>query len=185
MKLGGDENKIQALFCELSLEDQSYTPRFENLWNRAEATRPAQVRGFSRSAVVITSVLTIAAACSFAAWSWYSSTQPTQNVVNIALQTPAITHAITRVLEPDKPISAVDPFRPRHERQKRVARQRQIERALTREAAMLSSWQSPTEKFMQSPTRFVLNSLPQLNQSVQDLQLFLPKNNELMKESNQ
>jgi hypothetical protein len=183
MKSGGNEKRIQALFCELSLEDQSQAPRFEKLWSGAEVTRPAQVRRFSRSAVVIASALAITAASSLAAWSWYKSTQfPAQNAFNVPLQTPATILAVARVPEPYEMDSVI---RPRRQRQKRSTRQRQTERALMREAAMLSSWQSPTQKFMESPTSFSLNSIPQLNQSVQELQLFLPKNNELMKESNQ
>ena len=186
MKSGGDEKRIQALFCELSLEDQSQAPRFEKLWSGAETTRPAQVRRFSRSAVVIACTLAITAACSLAAWSWYKSTQfPAQNGFNVPPQTPATIPAVARAPKPDKLNSVINPFRPRNERKKRAVRQLQTERVLTREAAMLASWKSPTEKFMEFPTSFVLNSLPQLNQSVQDLQLFLPKNNELMKESNQ
>ena len=128
----------------------------------------------------------LAAASSLAAWSWYKSTQsPAQNAFNVPSQTPPTIPAVLRVTESDKLSSVTGPFRRRHERQKRGARQSVTERALTREVAMLSSWQSPTRKFMEYPTSFVLNSLPQLNQSVQDLQLFLPKNNELMKESKQ
>lgn len=38
---------------------------------------------------------------------------------------------------------------------------------------------------MSSPTELSLSSLPQLNQSVKDLESFLSKNSEIMKESNQ
>jgi len=130
---------------------------------------------------VIACTLAITAACSLPAWSWYKSTQ-FPAAFNVPPQTPPRIPAVARVPEPDEMDSVI---RPRGQRQKRSTRQRQTERALTREAAMLSSWQSPTRKFMESPTSFDLNSLPQLNQSVEELQLFLPKNNELMKESNQ
>jgi len=183
MDLIGDEKRIQALFSELSLEDQNSAPHFHKLWNRAEATKPVPVRRFSRAAVVIASVVVTAAACALVAWSWYMSTQQslTQDAINIPRQTLAI--PVAPVPKPDKLASGS--LRPRRERQKTIARQRQTERALTRDAAMLSSWQSPTEKWMQSPTSFVLKQLPQLNQSVQELQQFLPKNNEAVKESNQ
>jgi len=49
---------------------------------------------------------------------------------------------------------------------------------------MLSSWQSPTQLFMESPTELALLQLPQLNQSVKDLETFLSQDKELMKESN-
>jgi len=53
------------------------------------------------------------------------------------------------------------------------------------EAALLSKWQSPTQTFMEAPTAVALQTLPQLNQSVEDLKLFLSGNNETIKESNQ
>jgi hypothetical protein len=183
MELIGDEKRIQALFSELSLEDQNSAPHFHKLWNRAETTRPVPVRRFNRAVIVIASAVVTVAACALIVWSWYTSTQqsPAQDAINIPRQTPAT--PAPQLPEPDKLASGS--LRPRHERQKRIARPRQTERALTRDAAMLSSWQSPTEKWIQSPTSFVLNSLPQLNQSAQELQQFLPKNNEAMKESNQ
>jgi len=52
-------------------------------------------------------------------------------------------------------------------------------------ATMLSSWQSPTSSLLQAPTGFALNTLPQLNQSAEELKQFLPKNNDATKESNQ
>jgi hypothetical protein len=50
---------------------------------------------------------------------------------------------------------------------------------------MLSRWQSPTDILMTSPTTVVLNSLPQLDESAEELKQFLPKKNDTMKESNQ
>jgi hypothetical protein len=50
---------------------------------------------------------------------------------------------------------------------------------------VLSSWQSPTAAFLESPARPSFDSLPQLNQSVEDLKSFLPKANQVLKESNQ
>ena len=39
MELGGTEKRIQALFSELSLEDRTHVPRFEQLWTlRVEKT---------------------------------------------------------------------------------------------------------------------------------------------------
>ena len=179
MEFSGDEKRIQALFSELSLEDQSTAPRFDKLWSGVEATRPP-VRWFSRAAVIVSAVV-IAAACSLVAWSWFTQS-PAQDAINVPRQTPAT--PVPRLPQADK-LTSISPLRPRQDRQKRIPQQRKTERALVRDAAILSHWQSPTKKFMESPTSFVLNSLPQLNQSAQELQQFLPKNNEAMKESNQ
>jgi hypothetical protein len=181
MELAGNEKRIQALFSELSLQDQSCAPRFETLWTRA--TAPAPVRGVSGFAMAIAATFVIAAACSLGVWSWYrSSRSPVERAHGV--EPPAISTPL--VHEAGNPAPAVRPVTSnRRPRQKKLTRPRQTERAIMREAAMLASWQSPTQRFIQSPTGSVFNSLPQLNQSAEDLKLFLPKNDQLIKESNQ
>lgn len=170
MELGGDEKRIRALFSELSFEDQSRVPQFGHLWTRAQAPREISTRGIRR--LVLVSLLVTAAACSLAAWTWYRSSQ--SPLPNIAIQLPPF----------EAPHTPAQPVRiePRH--QKHIARRRQVDRRVATEAALLSSWQSPTQRFMSSPTDLTLDSLPQLNQSAKDLESFLSKNSEIMKESN-
>ena len=176
MELGGAEKRIQALFSELSLEDRPHVPRFEKLWTRAEVTRPAPVRAFSSSVAVIAAIVLIAAAMSLSLWSWSRTTValniPPQEIPNFAIRPPQV--AI--VIEPSKPV---------FERQRKSVRKHQSKRNEVSTAELLSRWQSPTQSFMQAPTTVVFNSLPQLNQSAKELEAFLPKNNEVMKESNQ
>jgi len=168
MEFGGAEKKIQTLFSELSLEDGVRVPRFEQLWRRAEKTSPAPL--FRRSFAVTAAIVVIAAASSFALWS-----TPSQTVLNIApLAIPAAASPrLALTLESPQPL-----------RQKRVVRQRNTP-SVFNDATLLSRWQSPTQNFMQSPSSVSFNSLPQLDQSAKDLESFLPKNNELLKESNQ
>jgi len=47
-------------------------------------------------------------------------------------------------------------------------------RAEIRNAVAISSWQSPTTALLRSPGDEVLTSLPQLNQSANELKSFLP-----------
>ena len=168
MELGGTEKRIQALFSELSLEDSSHTPRFEQLWRRAETARPS--RAFN-SSMVVTAAVVIVTAISFALWSRQSET--VQNIAPVNVPTPTLPQ-----------LASLEPLRSRPVRQKRIARLRLTERVVPIEVAQLSRWQSPTQSFMQSPTAMNLNSLPQLNQSARDLESFLPKTNEMKKESN-
>jgi hypothetical protein len=171
MELDGPEKRIQALFSELSLADQNLAPRFQQLWTRAEVTRPAP--SFGRSFAVAAAVVVIAAAFSFALWSRQS-----QVAINIApLQIPAVPPAALNVTPL---VAVVESPRSQPPRPKRTIRPRPIERTATTEAALLSSWRSPTQSLMQSPSVAGFNSLPQLNQSAKDLESFLPK-----KESNQ
>lgn len=181
MELGGDEKRIQALFFELSVQDQQHAPRFEKLWR--EAVPAEQAPRFTRSLVVIAATLIVAVAVLFVAWSRKRSTE--QNVKNVAPQTVASPLAPYVPQQPDKVAFVHRGTRSHSSSRRTLARQRQPEPALEQQAALLANWKSPTEKFMTSPTRSVFNSLPQLNESVKDLQSFLSKNNESMKESNQ
>jgi hypothetical protein len=173
MELGGTEKRIQALFCELSLEDRTHVPRFEQLWTRVEKTSPAPL--FRRSWVVTAAIVVIAAASSFALWSRQSQT--VLNIAPLELPTPASPQL-------NQVASVIESARPHQARKKRIVRQRLSDTVFS-EAALLSRWQSPTQNFMQSPSSVSFNSLPQLNQSAKDLESFLPKNNEPIKESNQ
>jgi hypothetical protein len=177
MEFSGDEKKIQALFSELSLENQPRTPRFEKLWQGAEANARARLPLAPR--FVLIAIVVIVAMSLVAARSWFSSSQ-FQHAANIPPQIIPATPEPS-VLQPDQPLSAAtkNVVRPR-----RLAR-RQTERTAIHEAEMLSNWQSPTNILLNSPTVSVLSSLPQLNQSVKDLEQFLPKNNEVIKESKQ
>ena len=173
MEFSGDEKRIQALFSELSLENQTRAPRFEKLWLPAEANAPAPaplVRRF-----VLVAIVVIVAMSFVAARSWLSS--QSQQAANIPPQI-ITTTSQPRVQHGELATASKVLVRPR-----RFAR-RQTERTAISQAAMLSNWQSPTNILLNSPTVSVLSSLPELNQSARDLEQFLPKN-ELIKESKQ
>jgi hypothetical protein len=181
MELGGDEKRIQALFSELSFADQSRVPQFAHLWTRAQAIQVSALRRavasprektFIRPMAILVPVLVIAVVCSLALLTWSRFTpSPNPNIVN---------YVVPDTPNPVKPV--LERVEPR--RQKHITRRRQVDRSLATEAALLSSWQSPTQQFMASPTVLGFSSLPQLNQSVKDLESFLSKNSEIMKESN-
>ena len=185
MELGGDEKRIRALFSELSLEDRSRVPQFGPVFARAQAMEGSNARSFSRPIAVLVSVLVTAAACSFAIWAWYRST-PSQ-VPSIVNHQPPVpdTSGSSSIPQPVKVVADSRPRKVRQRQRKLIARQRPFDRRITSDAALLSSWQSPTQALLESPTSLVLSSLPQLNQSATDLKSFLPKNNEVIKESNQ
>ena len=180
MELGGDEKRIQALFSELSLENQSRVPQFAHVWTRAETIQDsglrravAPLREKTFLSPLLVSLLVTAAACALALWTWYSSTQ-----------TPTIVNQLPPSVTFEAPYTPTQPAKIEPRRQKHIAHRRQINRSIATEAALLSSWQSPTQQFMASPTDLALGSLPALNQSAKDLESFLSKNSEIMKESN-
>jgi hypothetical protein len=169
MQLGGTEKRIQALFSELSLEDRTHVPRFEQLWTCVEKTTPAPSfrRSWAMAAIVV-----IAAASLFALWS-----RTVLNIAPLEIPTPASPQF-------NQVAAVVAPAKPHPSRKKRIVRQRQSDTVFS-EAALLSRWQSPTQNFMESPSSMSFNSLPQLDQSAKDLESFLPKDNGQSKERNQ
>ena len=179
MEFTGDEKKIQALFSELSLEQQSRAPGFEKLWERAETSSRARPRLVTRFALVTSSIL--AGICLLAISSWYTASKFEQTANIPALVIPT-TSSDTRITQPEQFVFV-------HSKDVRTARLRRrqprIERTALQEAAVLSNWQSPTNILLNSPVASFLSSLPQLNQSARDLEQFLPKNNDVMKESKQ
>ena len=183
MELDGNEKRIRALFSELSFQDQGHTPRFEELWRRAERSGVTTARDLRRAAVVMTfAALIIATAAVLAARSWSTTPNfPVHNAANDALGITSPTTAPS-VVATNKPASATEPNRRHHPRKLRV--ERITNRAIT-EAETLSRWQSPTNILMTSPTGEVFNALPKLNQSAEELKQFLPKENDATKESNQ
>lgn len=129
-------------------------------------------RGKKRLRAVTAAVVVLAAVSVFALWSKYQSIQNALNIAPLevpAQSQPQLSHVAVVVESP----------RPPRPHQKRLARLRQTENIILSDAALLSSWQSPTQNFMQSPSSVSFDSLPQLNQSAKDLESFLPK-----KESN-
>ena len=172
MELSGDEKRIQALFSELSLEDQPVMPRFEKLWLRAETNARVPSMGILRPVAMIAAVVVLAFVSLLSIASWYTSSD-SQYAINIPSQTiPTMSvPRIEKLLSAEPKISHTAPRR-------RPVPQRQIERVATQESATLSNWQSPTNIFLQSPTASTLRSLPQLDQSARDLEQFLPKNDE-------
>ena len=161
MEFDGMEKRIQALFSELSLEDQTRAPRFEKLWTPVNKTTPV-----FRLAVTA-AVVVIIGAISFALWS--TKSESAVNIAPLDLPTLASPQLNQFALVVESPRAQP------HPRPKRITRQRQI----ITDAALLSRWQSPTQSFMESSSVPVFNSLPKLNQSAKELESFLPK-----KESN-
>jgi hypothetical protein len=180
MELVGHEKRIQELFRELRLEDERITPRFVAVWNRVESAGPEPNSAF-RVAFAVAAVLLVCALFSLAWWSkrWQ---RPEQSNELVAVGTPKTDSSPTPTAknpEPKPDASA----EPRHRvsfnlRARRLAARRHAELlardAVIREARAIASWQSPTITLLRSPADEVLTSLPQLNQTVNELKSFLP-----------
>ena len=185
MQLAGDEKKIQALFSELACEEAHLAPRFEKLWREASTQQasPQATPRFGKSLVFVAATLLVAVAVLFVAWSTYKL--PVEQNAQTATPPTITNQPSPQEHKPDNKAEVVQRRTKSHSTRRRsLARHQRSERGLEQralqQAAMLANWKSPTESFVASPTVSGFNSLPQLNESVKDLQSFLQK-----KESNQ
>jgi hypothetical protein len=180
MELVGEEKKIQALFSELRLADQQAAPSFVGVWNRAQVRPRTRVSplNFSFAAAAFAVCVAVVA---LALWS--SSRQQTAPPDRTLAVTPAplpFTPTWTTDSTPPRGFSDAERRRAaRNQRAARFAARHKAEllaarRAEIREAKAISSWQSPTATLLSSQNDALLNSLPQLNESVKELKSFLP-----------
>lgn len=175
MESVGNEKRIQALYSELRLENQTRAPQFDRLWSRAQVNETTAVRNLGAPMALLIAFSVAVIVCSFAAWAWYRSTASEAPNIVVQLPEPAIAEPVKNLT----PLPTAAPPRPG-----KITRRREAARWNTSAIAMLSSWQSPTQRFMDSPTELVPTALPQLNQSVKDLESFLSQDNDITKESN-
>ena len=181
MKSVGDEQRIQALFCEFTAREVYSGPKFEMLWTAVEIAPRKQQRGLKGSLIVIMSAGAIAIVLSAALWK---TSRPTETAnSNLTASPETISTRVTTVAnEPPKRLV----IRSKHHRQKLHLSVLQGRKDLTvmEKSVALSRWQSPTDLLMDFTSGSAIwSSLPQLNESVHELKAFLPTNE--VKESNQ
>ena len=179
MELLGEEKKIQALFSQLRLDDEQTVPSFAATWSRAQSTKYRPQRAFNLSFVAATALL-VCALVSLAVWSrqWERNpalvanvpATPTVGPVPVVIERPA--------MNPPQPVQK-DIVASRRSRALRLAARREAllaaaNRKATYEAQAIASWQSPTSTLLDSPSDELLKSLPQLNQTLDELKSFLP-----------
>ena len=184
MELVGEEKKIQALFSELRLADEQAAPSFVGVWNRAQLRPRMRVSPLSFSLAAAAFAVFVAVVAP-ALWSSSrkQTTQPNGAV--------AVTPAMPSVTPPPTTVPTQHPTQPKgisDEEQRQAARNLRAarfaarqraellaaRRAEIRDATAISSWQSPTATLLSSQNDALLNSLPQLNESVKELKSFLP-----------
>jgi len=179
MELVGEEKRIRALFSELRLENESVGPRFATVWNRAELGTVARRRPFRLSLVYSMALIACVAIFSFALVirNWRVSQNPIAQVKDDAV-TPGATAIQIPTSEGREKVVKQESGINRRLRVQKLAARRQAEliaRKAARDAAAISKWQSPTSALLHSPSDEVFTSLPQLDESANELKSFLPK----------
>ena len=184
MELVGEEKRIQALFSELRLADEQAAPSFAGVWNRAQLQPRPRVSplSFSLAAAAFAVFVTVVG---LALWSSTRSLtpQPTHDIAAAPVPvpvTPGPTTSEQSGIAPQREfLKKEQPRVSRNDRAARFAARQKAEllaarRAEIRDATAISSWQSPTATLLSSQNDALLNSLPQLNESVKELKSFLP-----------
>src|SRR5437870_8623499 len=177
MELVGEEKRIQALFSELRFEDESFITPFATVWNRANLRTSTRRGQFRLSFVSVMALIACVALFSFLVIrSWRSSQNPVPEVKSNATA-PDGRIRITNDPEPKVVVKQDAYQRPNSAKllSRRHAQLVAATRKAAREAAALSKWQSPTSALLRSPSDEVLTSLPQLDESANELKLFLPR----------
>ena len=179
MELVGEEKRIQALFSEVRLADEQTTPSFAGVWNCAQSKMIRTQRAFNLSLVAAAALL-VCALVSLAWWSKHWQQNP--DVVATAprgLATGPVKVGIkNEEVNLPKPVPKGDSHGAKSRALKLAARREALlvaaNRRATVEVKTIASWQSPTATLLDSQSDELLKSLPQLNQTVDELKSFLP-----------
>jgi hypothetical protein len=177
MEWVGEEKRIQALFSEQRLADEQTVPSFAAVWNRAQARPYRPQRAFNLRFVAATALL-VCALVSLALWSrqWQPKTDVSISVPPVPTVSPA---QVLIGIDEVGPATPVQKGVSAKSRAINLAARRQAllvaaNRKATHEAKAIASWQSPTATLLDSASDELLKSLPQLNQTVDELKSFLP-----------
>lgn len=178
MELVGEEKRIRALFCELKLDDEDITPGFTTVWAGVQSRTLRSRSAFSFQSVTATMLLVFTFFfLALLSRHWQRSRQP-----NAVAPVPSIPSVIPAPAVVNRETNQVAPVEPNHrsnaKRTVKFAARRQAkmpaaEQAEFRNAAVISSWQSPTIALLRSPGDEVLTSLPQLEETAAELRSFL------------
>jgi hypothetical protein len=179
MELVGEEKRIQALFSELRLGDEQTAPSFAAVWSRAQSQAYRPQRAFNLAFVAATALL-VCALVSLALWSrqWQRKPDALVSVPAVPTAGPAQVVAVKHDVNPPAPVQKGVSFSAKS-RALRLAARRQAtlvaaNKKATHDAKAIASWQSPTATLLDSSSDELLKSLPQLNQTVDELKSFLP-----------
>ena len=176
MEIVGNDNRIRALFNEAKAADLQAAPGFTSVWQRAEGWTLQPQRSFSFSLAAMTALLALTLG-TFAVWSIYSNRNQSRYQVFAELK------ATDKPVIPEStawanitPRSDQNADRPIRSRANRSFKQNEplVVKNNDGKVTTIDSWQSPTSALLISPADGLFKSLPQLNESANELKSFLP-----------
>jgi hypothetical protein len=175
MELIGEEKRIRALFSEARFADEQSVPSFAGVWNRAQAQTNRTARAFNLSFVAATALLV----CALVSLAWWSRRVQENHDAVIANIPPIVVPS--EIVQPStnpEPTKVTQRRLSDRSRSLKLAERRRAvlvaaAKQTLRDAKAMESWQSPTATLLGSPSDGLLKSLPQLNQTVDELKSFL------------
>jgi hypothetical protein len=179
MVSSGEERRIQTLFHELRLEDEQTAPRFTELLVREQfrnARAPTSLSFRFAAAMLITCLALFSLALLSRHWQ---SSQPSGTLLSSGAT--ELAGGQVKVADNPQPIPLSAPEHEHHLRKSRAVRfaarkytARSSEQPISRDVIAISRWQSPTADLLHSQSDHLFKSLPQLNQTLRELESFLP-----------
>ncbi|HMJ25824.1 MAG TPA: hypothetical protein VK475_08350 [Pyrinomonadaceae bacterium] len=183
MELVGEEKRIQALFSEARLADGQSTPGFAGVWNRAQSRSYRPRKAFNLAFVAATALLL----CALVSLAWWSTRWQRRPEVIASVPPVNWNHPMSPAPGNIGVDKAVNPPRLVPKRFVSSSKLNAIKLAARREAMLvaanrksahdakaITSWQSPTASLLESSSDGLLKSLPQMNQTVDEMKSFLP-----------
>lgn len=179
MELVGEEKRIQALFSEVRFADEQSAPSFAGVWNRAQAKTYQPRKPFNLAFVAATALLV----CALASLGWWSTRwERNPGVLATATAGPVVTPANIPVEQGkiQSPGTLIRHATLKHKapviklNTLREASLIAANRKAAREAEAIASWKSPTATLLDWSSDGLLKSLPQMNQTVDEMKSFLP-----------
>ena len=179
MELSGEEKRIRASFLELRLEDERVTPQFAAVWNRAHFRRARRQTALDfRIAAAVVIVCFALFSLALLSRRWQRGLRSNYAVANGAVKSSASPPQIKKdqeLVQQDGRAQGVrQPGLVGFARRSQTAKLAARRRSTTRDTIALSRWQSPTTSLLRSPGDEVLWALPQLNQTLHEMESFLP-----------
>jgi hypothetical protein len=181
MELVGTEKRIQALFRELKLADESSASEFTEVWHRAQLVRSGRSRALMLS-FALTSAMFLIGFVVLLLWSRNAELSPAtvSAVAGVSVQPGAMSSSPPAHPGTTRPSAAPRTLRARSRSSHPKALSHDTldlkakSMTVMREVLAISSWRSPTATLLQSPAGYVLTSLPEFDRSLNELKTFLP-----------
>jgi hypothetical protein len=163
-----EEERISKLFQQLKEEDERHAPSFAHDWNAA-LSRQEKLRQQWNAWRVAVAALLIVLGAGCAGW-WMYARQSTKQSAPVA------------IVRPDRPVDSftplpVSPSPTPVKNPPNVTRRQRPSARPQPTAILISQWRSPTQSLLQIPGEQLLKRVPRLGESLVNIKVIIPNEN--------